>query len=148
MRSALLGSKAVDVTGALAHRGPGPTPDEDSAFYWEGLRTHRLLLQQCANCHDARFPPMPGCPNCGHSESEVVEAAGDGAVYSWISVHRALTDAAVFDLPYDIAVVELTEGCRVVGRFHGGPPQIGTRVESEFVDHDEWTELVFRPRSP
>ncbi len=42
-----------------------------------------------------------------------MEAAGSGRVYSWVTARVALTAA---DVPYAVAVVELDEGCRVLGR--------------------------------
>ena len=44
---------------------PAPVPDPDSAFFWEGLRARKLLLQACGACARHRFPPMPSCPYCG-----------------------------------------------------------------------------------
>jgi uncharacterized OB-fold protein len=47
-------------------------------------------------------------------------------------------------VPYVIATVDLDAGARMVGRL-AGAPAIGARVAHEFVDHDTWTELRFRP---
>ena len=135
------------MTDDLVQRLSGPLVDEDSAPYWQGLREHRLLLQRCSDCGETRFPPMPGCPNCGSSESEELEVVAGGTVYSWISVHRAITEATEPELPYHIAVVELAPGCRTVGRYRGGRPEIGIPVEFAFVDHEGWTELVFGPKA-
>ena len=123
-----------------------PIPDEDSAPFWQGLREHQVLLQKCANCSEVRFPPMPGCPNCGSPESERITATGRGKVYSWIVVHRPLGTFTDADLPATIATVELAEGCRVLGRLHGAAtPGIDLAVTADFVDHDDWTELAFTP---
>jgi len=46
----------------------------------------------------------------------VVEAAGRGRVYSWVTARAAVTTAAAADVPCSVAVVELDEGCRVLGR--------------------------------
>ena len=121
-----------------------PTPDEDSAPFWLGLREHRVLLQQCADCAEVRFPPMPGCPQCGSPDSERIAATGEGTVYSWIVVRRPLGTFTEADLPATIATVELTEGCRLLGRVYGsGLPAIDAAVVAHFVDHGEWTELAF-----
>ncbi len=90
--------------------------DPDSRFYREGLAAGRVLLQRCAACGRARFPAIPACPYCGSRDATVVEAAGTGRVYSWITVRVAMTAAAAADVPYAVAVVELAEGCRVLGR--------------------------------
>lgn len=90
--------------------------DPDSQFYWDGLAAGRLLLQRCAECGRARFPPLPTCPYCGSRDAAVVEATGTGRVYSWVTVRVGMTTASVGDVPYAVAVVQLDEGCRVLGR--------------------------------
>jgi uncharacterized OB-fold protein len=89
--------------------------DPDSRFYRDGLAAGRLLLQRCAECSRVRFPPLPTCPFCGSRDATVVEATGRGRVYSWITARVAMTTAGA-DVPYAVAVVELDEGCRVLGR--------------------------------
>jgi uncharacterized OB-fold protein len=122
---------------------PVPVADDESRFYWDGLRAHRVLVEQCAACGRHRFPPMPACPHCGTPGGDVVELDGLGTVYSWIVVHRAFNEAFATEVPYTIAVVELAPGCRTVARTEGGVTA-GTAVEPFFVDHDGWTELRFR----
>lgn len=124
-----------------------PVADEDSAPFWEALRRHQVLLQKCSNCHEIRFPPMPGCPNCGSGDWEQVTASGRGRIYSWIVVHRPLGTIAEADLPCTLATVELDEGCRVLGRFTGDAG-VDVRVSTHYVDHDDWTELAFLPAEP
>jgi uncharacterized protein len=129
----------------VAH--PAPTPDLDSAFYWEGLREHRLLLQRCAGCSRHRFPPMAGCPYCAATESEVVESAGEGTIYSWIVVHRAFQPHFADDVPYTVSTVELAEGPRLIGWLEDSDEvEPGLAVVTRFVDHADWTELRFVPK--
>ena len=90
--------------------------DPDSRFYRDGLAAGRLLLQRCTACGRVRFPPLPTCPFCASRDTVVIEATGTGRVYSWITVRAALSAAAAGDVPYAVAVVELDEGCRVLGR--------------------------------
>ena len=67
-------------------------------------------------------------------------------MYSWVGVRRALTPALEAEVPYTIAAVDLAEGARVFGRLEGPEPTSpGAAVTATFVDHDEWTELRFRP---
>ena len=123
-----------------------PVPDADSAFYWAGLREHRILLQQCDACARFRFPPMPSCPYCASLQSSVRQAAGSGAVYSWIVVRRAFDPAFSADVQYMLASVDLDEGGRTVARLVGvDRPDFGLRVSAIFVDHAQWTELRFQP---
>ncbi|MDE3075716.1 MAG: Zn-ribbon domain-containing OB-fold protein [Chloroflexota bacterium] len=123
---------------------PNPRPDADSASFWQGLGDGRLLLQRCSTCDRFRFPPMPSCPYCGAPAWNEVASAGRGRVYSWVRVHVALTPAVKDDVPYTIAVVELDEGPRVVGRIDGHEGvAIGDPVTAAFANRGDWTELRF-----
>lgn len=122
----------------------GPAVDDDSDSYWAALREHRIELQKCGACSEIRFPPMPGCPNCGSSDADVVTATGRGRVYSWIVVHRPLGTITEAEVPCTIATVELDEGCRVLGRLTG-EAAVDLPVTAVYVDHDDWTELAFVP---
>ena len=76
-----------------------------------------------------------------------MEVSGEGTVYSFVRVHRALTPAMGDDVPYAVATVDLDAGVRMLGRVE--PPEtarIGARVEPRFVDHGDWTELRFAVR--
>lgn len=121
-----------------------PVADLDSAFHWEGLRRHHLLLQGCSACGRVRYPAMPTCPYCASPGFEVREVEGRGEVYSWIVVHRAFSPEFQSQVPYTLATVTLDEGCRVVGRLEGAAPDFGLRVRASFFDHPAWTELRFR----
>jgi len=123
-----------------------PTPDADSAFYWKGLREHKLLLQQCAACNRHRFPPMPSCPYCAADASAVREAKGLGSVYSWIVVRRAFDPAFAAEVPYILASIDLDEGGRTVARLVGTENAgFGMRVSAVYHEHPDWTELRFQP---
>lgn len=124
-----------------------PVADAESEAYWSGLRDHRLLLQRCSECARHRFPPMPTCPWCGATTSDIVAASGEGEVYSWITVHRAFSPRWAADVPYVIATVELAERCRVFARLDTAPALVsaGLCVCACFVDHPEGTELRFVP---
>jgi uncharacterized OB-fold protein len=89
---------------------------------------------------------MPACPWCGATTATFVTASGEGHVYSWVGVQRALTPGFESEVPYTIATVELLEGARVFGLLEGPEPVApGDAVTASFVDHDGWTELRFRP---
>jgi hypothetical protein len=69
-------------------------------------------------------------------------------VYSWVRVHRPLSDVPVVEPPYVVATVELDDGCRMFGRIEPHESAtIGLTVAGSFVDHEGWTELVFIPVS-
>ena len=123
----------------------GPGVDRDSRFYWDGLRQHRLLVQRCPACGESRFPPLPACPTCGTPGGTVVEVEARGRVYSWVVVHRPLVAGDASEIPYTVAVVELSAGCRVVARLEAAREIAADHdVAGVYVDHDDWTELRFR----
>jgi uncharacterized OB-fold protein len=92
---------------------------------------------------------MPTCPWCAAPGASVEELPARGQVYSWVVVHRALTDTQTAEVPYTVAVVELAPGCRVLARLaHAAQVTAGMAVEGAWIDHTEWTELRFRPATP
>jgi uncharacterized OB-fold protein len=126
---------------------PHPIPDADTAPFLDALREHRVVLQCCTECGRVRFPPMPACPWCGATTATRITASGNGRVYSWVGVQRALTPGFEDEVPYTIATVELDEGARVFGRLEGPEPTApGGAVSAMFVEHEDWTELRFRPK--
>jgi len=123
-----------------------PAPDLESAPFWAGLRSGRVLLQECTTCQRRRLPRMPGCPYCAAPGAVDVEVPGTGTVYSWVRVHRDLGAGAVADLPYAVVTVDLDGGGRIFGRIEpAAAAAIGLPVEPFFVEHGERTELRFRP---
>ena len=40
---------------------PRPALTQDNAFWFEGARQHRLLIQRCKECRTLRHPPRPMC---------------------------------------------------------------------------------------
>jgi uncharacterized OB-fold protein len=89
-----------------------PSVDVDDQYFWDGVREHRLLLQQCASCGTLRHPPVPMCGVCHSTEWRAGEAAGTGTVHSWV-VSKPPSDPT--DPGRVVVLVELTEGLRIVG---------------------------------
>lgn len=121
-----------------------PSPDDDSAPWWQGLREHRIVVQECDACAHRRLPRMPSCPWCASPQWHDVTAVGTGTVYSFVRAHRALTPAMTGEVPYAIAAVDLDGGGRVFARVEpAGDAAIGRNVVARYVDHGSWTELRF-----
>jgi uncharacterized protein len=132
----------------------GPPPDQaaepvmrppispDTEFFWAGTAAGELRVQRCAGCGALRHPPGPACLACGaHDKQEYQVAAGTGTVYSY-AVHRH-PPVPGKQLPIVIALVELTEGVRMLGELHGVQPDrvsIGMPVRVDFARIDD--ELV------
>jgi len=100
-----------------------PQEDFDSKPFWDGLRSGHLRLQYCDECKKYRFPPYPACPYCGDPGGTWTSVSGKGVVYSWIVVHRSPLREYQEDAPYVIALVDLKEGPRMVGRLVGLDPE-------------------------
>jgi uncharacterized OB-fold protein/acyl dehydratase len=126
---------------------PRPAITQDNAFWFEGAREHRLLIQRCSSCGTLRHPPLPACAVCGSLEWEPVESSGRGSLYSYVVVHYP--QVAAFEYPLPIGLVELEEGTRVVANLGGvdlDQIQVGMALRAEFVDHDDELSLpVFVP---
>ncbi|OKI86313.1 bifunctional MaoC family dehydratase N-terminal/OB-fold nucleic acid binding domain-containing protein [Streptomyces sp. CB02414] len=126
---------------------PRPAINRDNAFFFDGAKQHRLLIQRCAACAALRHPPGPCCPRCNSLEWDTVEASGRGHVYSFVVNHHPRHPA--FDLPYVVAVVELAEGTRLITNLTGVAPEdvgVGMPVVLDWLDADpDLTLPVLRP---
>ncbi|WP_371628543.1 MaoC family dehydratase N-terminal domain-containing protein [Streptomyces sp. NBC_00341] len=126
---------------------PRPAVNRDNAFFFEGANQHRLLIQRCARCSVLRHPPGPCCPECQSLEWDTAEACGHGRIYSFVVNHHPRHPA--FESPYLVAVVELTEGTRLITGLTGVAPDdvtIGMPVVLDWLDTGTDPTLpVFRP---
>jgi uncharacterized OB-fold protein/acyl dehydratase len=126
---------------------PRPAITQDNAFWFEGARAHKLLIQHCTSCGTLRHPPLPACAVCGSLEWDTVESSGRGTVYSYVVVHYPQVPS--FEYPLPIGLIELEEGTRVVANLDGmelHAIEIGLPVQATFVDFDEELSLpVFVP---
>jgi uncharacterized protein len=123
-----------------------PEVDETNAFYFEGLRDNRFLIQCCGACERRRFPPMPSCPYCAATETVVQQASGGASLYSWIVVHRAFEPSFADQVPYTLGTVDLEGGGRLVARIVDAPSlAAGMELALRIHQHDDWAEPQFAP---
>ncbi len=94
----------------MAYEGFRPDITPLDAPFWDALRRHELVVQQCDQCGQLRFVPSERCRNCGSPSATWAPVSGDATVYTFTIVHRAPTPAYQADAPYAIAYVELAEG--------------------------------------
>jgi uncharacterized OB-fold protein/acyl dehydratase len=132
--------RAVTAAGDGGERPKRPRPalTQDNAFFFEGAKQGKLLIQRCSSCGRLRHPPRPMCPGCRSLDWDTVEASGRGVVYSFVVNHHPQVPA--FDYPLVVALVELEEGTRLVSnliRVEPGDVRVGMPVEVEFVVFDE-----------
>lgn len=126
-----------------------PVISPDTAFFWAGTAIGELRIQSCGDCGALRHPPGPMCMECGSPNPKYVVAAGTGEVFSYVVHHHPPVPGK--RLPIAIALVELTEGVRVLAEMVGVDPgqvEIGMPVEIAFVKvDDELTLPAWRPRT-
>ena len=135
-----------DVTPARPLR-PRPAVTADSAFFFDGARQGKLLIQRCSSCGRLRHPPAPSCRFCRSLDWDTVEASRRATLYSYVVVHHPQIPS--FDYPLVIGLAELEEGTRLVADLDGVAPgevRIGMPlvVDLEAVD-EELTLPVLRP---
>lgn len=127
---------------------PLPLRDAENAPYYDALQRHELRLQRCENGHH-RFPVSPVCPDCLSPAFTWEPVSGRGTVYSFVIVHQLYDPGFKEDLPYNVAVVELDEGPRLVSTITGcanDDVQVAMRVRVRYEDiNPEFTLAKFEP---
>jgi uncharacterized protein len=119
-----------------------PAISRDTAFFWAGTAAGELRIQRCGGCGALRHPPGPVCPACGAAKPEYAIAAGTGEVYSYVVQHHPPVPGR--QLPIVVALVQLTEGVRMVGEVIEVSParvRIGLPVRVAFVRVDDTLTL-------
>lgn len=112
----------------------GPGPEEQYRAY---LSEGRFMMQRSRSSGRYVFFPRVAEPGSGRNDLEWVEASGLGTVYS-ITVNRTRAG------DYNVALVELDEGPRLMSRIEGVETvPIGTRVKARIVEIDGEPAVVF-----
>ncbi len=110
-----------------------PEATELTAPYWEGLERGELRLQYCQDCGAFQYPPESFCRACPSERLEWRAVEGGGSVYSFIIVRQRYLPAFGDLIPYNVAIVELDEGPRVIANLldvDNEAIEIGMRVRS------------------
>ena len=113
--------------------------------YFEHLASGRLMLQRSRSSGKFFFYPRVAEPVTGAQDLEWVEASGDGVVHA-TTVVRAKPPQVSFN----VVLVDLAEGPRVMSRVEGVPPEavrIGMHVKARIGVQDEVPILLFEPAS-
>ena len=101
---------------------PLPVVTDESRPFWEGCRQGILRLQYCEQCHQHQFYPRLYCMHCGSAQISWVTASGRGVIYSYTVIHQNKAPEFVQDTPYNVAVVQLEEGVRMLSNIIGLQP--------------------------
>ena len=114
--------------------GPGP-----EAEYRAHLRDGRFMIQRSRSTGAHTFYPRIAIPGTGEQDLEWVAANGLATVYA-ITVNRTR------DGSYNVALVDLDEGPRMMTRIEGVETvPVGTRVRARIVEQDGAPLVVFVP---
>ncbi len=118
--------------------------------YWDALADGRLTFQRCQRCRNAWLPQRNECPRCLEADWAWEDASGSARVLSWVVYHTAYDESFKDRVPYNVAIVELDEGPRMVTNIVGVP---NDRIEADskvrFVaeQRGELTVACFTPDS-
>ena len=122
---------------------PQPDMTDTSRPFWEGLDGGHLLFQQCDQGH-RWLPARDFCPDCLSSTFEFVQASGRARVLSWVVYRTAFNDAFKDRLPYNVSLVELAEGPRMMTNVLCPPEALAADLPVELVIQKEDTCSVAR----
>ena len=122
------------------YKKPLPRPNRLSQPYWDGAKRHELMVLQCNACGHKWLPPSDRCPKCLTHDPSWVQASGRGRVWSWIVMHQRYFAAFEADLPYNVAMVELEEGPRLMTNL--------VDVDPEAIRCDMPVQVVFDDVTP
>ncbi len=82
--------------------------------YWTGLAGGELRHQRCGSCGNAWLPAREECPGCLTDDWTWQPSAGRGRLISWVVYHTAPHASFAHRVPYNVAIVELDEGPRLI----------------------------------
>ena len=119
---------------------PIPVITELNEPHWEGARRGEFLAQRCTACGQIWFPPSPNCSGCLSTDYEWAAMAGTGTVYSFIVYHQGWLPGYRDDLPYNVAIIELDEGVRLINNL--------VEVDNDAIEVGMPVEVVFEDVAP
>lgn len=126
-----------------------PDPIGLHAEFYRHARSGRLHLQRCTRCEAFQHPPRHCCPRCGSSSWTWEPIGGEGTLYSWTVTHVPFDRGWAPAVPYVTAVIELSEGVRLIGSLEVtdvGLLRIGSPLEVFPLPlGDEFALLELRP---
>ena len=88
---------------------PGPVPNAADQAFWEHCQQRELRFQRCSGCLRFRHPPAPACSSCLSFETEWVQAAETGVVFSFTIVHHPAHPSMQTIVPYNVAIIDFPE---------------------------------------
>jgi uncharacterized OB-fold protein len=128
-----------------------PEASELLTAFRSGLASGQLTFQRCDRCRNAWLPPREHCPGCLSAQWKWEWASGRARVVSWVVYHRAYHPAFADRVPYNVVLVELDEGPRMISNVLGIGGADGLAVDAplqvEFASEGDVPVARFR-RAP
>ncbi|WP_332745196.1 Zn-ribbon domain-containing OB-fold protein [Hydrogenophaga sp.] len=112
------------------------------ARHQAALNAGHFLIQRCRACHEHVYFPREVCPHCGSDTLDLVAPGGAGTVHAVTTVRRKAEAGG----DYNVCIVELDEGVRLMSRVEGVTPdavRIGQRVRARVARVGEQGLVVF-----
>jgi uncharacterized OB-fold protein len=134
------------MTTTTGYDKPLPVLDALNTPFWEATRRGELALQQCSACGHIRHPINHICPACLSDKYEWKVLSGRGTVHSSIVFHQVYNPVFAKDIPYNVSLVQLEEGPRMMSNVVGVAPsevKVGDEVDAVF---DAVTDDISIPR--
>jgi uncharacterized OB-fold protein len=103
-----------------------PPESDETVEFWAATREPRFVLPWCTGCEQAIWYPRLTCPRCLGESIEWRTAAGTGTVHACSIHYKAGPGRDDTEGPYVVALVDLTEGVRMMTNVIGCPPDTVT----------------------
>lgn len=129
-----------------SYNKPLPEISDENRGFWEATASHELRLQKCISCRHIRYPVAAYCPVCLSEDFEWSKVSGRGKVFSYVVFHQVYHAGFKDDVPYNVAMIELDEGPRLISNIVGVEERdvaANTPVEVVF---DQVTDEITLPR--
>ncbi|MGF7160007.1 hypothetical protein FHS85_001630 [Rhodoligotrophos appendicifer] len=123
---------------------PSPTRTPETDEFWDAADNSQLLVGHCESCRKPHYYPRRICPFCLSTAVVWRAARGEGRIYSFSVVRRAV-------VPYVTALVTLPEGVTLMTNIIDADPEgmrIGDRVRAVFVPAEDGQLVPFFTPDP
>jgi uncharacterized protein len=117
--------------------------DAPGSVFESYLKAGEIRLQNCVDCGRQIFFPRTICPHCGGADLEWRKISGEATVYSTTIVRQRPEKGG----DYNVAVVEFSEGARMLSRIEDVPPagvKIGMPVQAAIAQGDSTPHIIFK----
>lgn len=120
--------------------------DEGNKAFWDACAAGELRVQRCITCGHLRYPISTVCPECLSEDAAWELLSGRGTVVSFCIFRHAYNEAWRDRLPYNVALIQLEEGPRMLSNVHGVSPdeiRVGLEVKVAFEVEQGFSIPVF-----